>query len=161
MSSCCEGNDCALPRSAANCPANGTEGSRVDVHTVKALLTTAALQRFEPGEYRFCAAPTCDVVYFDAEGRTFSTSDVEVGVWQKQIQGDRVICYCFGENESDMRTEIARDGGSRAVERVRAHIQAGRCACEVRNPRGVCCLGDVTAAVKRLVAAADGRAGVM
>ena len=37
-----------------------------------------------------------------------------------------------------------------AVERVRAHISAGRCACEVRNPRGACCLGDVTNAVEYL-----------
>jgi hypothetical protein len=141
--------------SATKCPASGTAGARVDLQTVKALLTTTALQRLEPGEYRFCPAPACDVVYFDAKGRTFSISDVRVGVWQKEAQGDRVICYCFGENESDIRAEIARDGGSRAVERVRAHIQAGRCACEVRNPRGACCLGDVAAAVKRLVAAAN------
>jgi hypothetical protein len=32
---------------------------------------------------------------------------------------------------------------------------AGRCACEVRNPRGACCLGDVAAVVKRVAAAAD------
>jgi hypothetical protein len=39
---------------------------------------------------------------------------------------------------------------SHAVQRVREHISAGRCGCEVRNPRGVCCLGDVTEAVKRM-----------
>ena len=158
MSSCCEGNECAVNASSTNCPASGTAGAAVDQQTVKALLTTTALQRFEPGEYRFCPAPDCDIVYFEAEGRTFSRSDLRVGVWQKQAEGDRVICYCFGENESDIRAEIARDGSSRAVERVRAHIQAGRCACEVRNPRGACCLGDVSAAAKRLVAAANAHA---
>ena len=35
-------------------------------------------------------------------------------------------------------------------ERVVAPFDARRCACEVRNPRGVCCLGDVAAAVKRI-----------
>ena len=35
-----------------------------------------------------------------------------------------------------------------AVDRVRAHIAAGRCACEIRNPKGTCCLGDVIAAVR-------------
>ena len=34
--------------------------------------------------------------------------------------------------------------------RIREHIAAQRCACDIRNPRGACCLGDVMAAVKRL-----------
>jgi hypothetical protein len=46
--------------------------------TVKALLTDAALKRFEPGAYRFCPEPSCDVVYFDARGRTFTTADLRV-----------------------------------------------------------------------------------
>jgi len=76
--------------------------------------------------------------------------DVRVPIWQKQSPGDRMICYCFGENEADISAEIQRTGESHAVERVRAHISAGRCACEVRNPRGACCLGDVTNAVEYL-----------
>jgi hypothetical protein len=60
-----------------------------------------------------------------------------------------VLCYCFGESEASIRDEIAETGRSTAVERIRAHIAAGRCACELRNPRGACCLGDVIAAVAR------------
>jgi hypothetical protein len=89
-------------------------------------------------------------VYFSGDGQIFATSDVRVTVWEKQPPGERTVCYCFGENEADMRREIERDGRTAAVERVRAHIAARRCACEVRNPRGACCLGDVMAAVKRL-----------
>ncbi len=43
-------------------------------------------------------------------------------------------------------------GQSQAVERVKADIEANRCACDVRNPRGACCLGDLAAAVKRVSA---------
>lgn len=161
MSSCCEHDRCAVSAAAARCPASGAAGVSVDTLTVKALLTATALRRFEPGDYRFCPDPSCAVVYFDADGHTFSASDVRVGVWQKQPEGDRVVCYCFGDNETDIRAEIARDGRSQAAERVRAHIQAGRCACEVRNPRGACCLGDVSAAVKRLTAAAAERVKVV
>ena len=120
--------------------------------TLKALLTESALHRFERGEYRFCPDASCDVVYFDAAGRTFTTADLRVPVWQKQPPGARTICYCFGENETDIRAELAHIGRSRAEERVRAHIEAGRCVCEVRNPKGACCLGDITQAVKRVVA---------
>ena len=27
---------------------------------------------------------------------------------------------------------------------IRAHQLAGRCACEIHNPQGACCLGNVT-----------------
>jgi hypothetical protein len=73
-------------------------------------------------------------------------------VWQKDAAGARMLCYCFGEGEAGIRDEIHATGASHAVERIRAHVEAGRCACEVRNPRGVCCLGDVGAAVTRITA---------
>ena len=135
------------------CHACGVKGSPVDTGTVKALLTETALQRFLPTDYRFCADATCAVVYFGADGQTFTTGDVRVAVWQKQSFGERVVCYCFGENEADMRREVEERGASAAVQRIRDHIAAGRCACEARNPKGACCLGDVTAAVQRVAAA--------
>jgi hypothetical protein len=85
---------------------------------------------------------------------------VRVPVWQKLPFGDRPICYCFGESEGSMRSEIASGEGARVIERIREHIAAERCACDVRNPRGACCLADVIAAVKRIEASAgDGFSG--
>jgi hypothetical protein len=89
-------------------------------------------------------------VYFGAGCEPFTTADVRVPVWQKLAFGDRPICYCFGESERSIRDELTAGGASTAVDRVRAHIAAERCACEVRNPRGACCLGDLIAAVKRV-----------
>ncbi len=150
MGECC----CSSPGHADStsvCPTCRAKGSPVDELTVKALLNAFALRRYVPGQYRFCADPFCKVVYFNGAGETFTTSDLRVSVWQKQPLGARTVCYCFGENEADIEAEVQRTGTSRAVERVRDHIQAGRCACEIRNPRGVCCLGDITQAVKRIV----------
>jgi len=104
--------------------------------------------------YRFCRDPACEVVYFNGTDQVFVADDLRVPVWQKEPAGARMLCYCFGENEADMRREIVEFGTSQAVERIRAHITAGRCACELRNPRGACCLGDVVSAVKRVEAAA-------
>ena len=95
-----------------------TKGSPVDELTVKALLKEFALRRCVPGEHRFCANSVCDVVYFDAAGQTFTTADLRVPVWQKQPVGARTVCYCFGENETDIEAEIQRIGTSRAVEVV-------------------------------------------
>lgn len=153
MSNCCCPPN-ADPATPSRCPVSGSRGSAVDVLTVKALLVDHALRRFLPGGYRFCPDPDCDVVYFSADGRRFTTADLRVPVWQKVPFGDRTICYCFGETEASMRSEVASGEGARVIERVREHIAAERCACDVRNPRGACCLGDVIAAVKRIEASA-------
>ena len=127
-----------------------TTGQPVDGLTVKALLEAIALRRFEAVPYRFCPDPGCEVVYFSEAGPAFSKTDLRVSVWHKEPAGRRTICYCFDENEAAIAAEIRETGVSLAAERVRGHIAAHRCACEVRNPRGVCCLGDVIAAVDRV-----------
>ena len=152
MSSCCCAEKSSEPM-ASRCPSSGSIGVAVDRHTVKALLTEMALRRLEAGVFRFCPDPDCDIVYFDGNGSCFRRADVRVPVWHKEPFGARMICYCFAESEASIRTEIDAQRVSSVVERVRAHIDADRCACEVRNPRGACCLGDLIAAVKRVEAA--------
>jgi len=145
---CCAGPD--QSEQSVTCRICGTSGKPVESVTVKALLTDTALARYEHAAYRFCPDATCAVVYFAETGTTFTTNDVRDRVWQKDPPGRRTLCYCFGENEADIADEIERTGHSSAVQRVRAHIAAKRCACEIRNPRGTCCLGDLLAAVERL-----------
>jgi len=145
-SACCEPGTMA-DRQA--CPSCGVAGRPLARPTVQALLEPLALRRLRESGLSFCATSTCPVVYFGVD-QSFLASDVRVPVWQKEPVGDRMICYCFGENETDIRTEHEIGGVSDAVSCVRQHIAAGRCACEVRNPRGTCCLGDVIAAVKRI-----------
>jgi hypothetical protein len=89
-------------------------------------------------------------VYFGDAGDRFRTGDIRVPVWQKEPSGARLLCYCFGETESGIRTELLQQGRTDVVVRIREHIAAQRCACDIRNPRGACCLGDVIAAVKRI-----------
>lgn len=149
MAECCYQPRPDDPAEPLECPRSGTPGHSVDLQTVKALLSVAALARITGSPHRFCPDPACEIVYF-SPGDTYTVQDLRVPVWQKEPGGARMVCYCFGENEADIRREIEEHGASDAVERVRGHITAGRCACELRNPRGVCCLGDVTAAVKRL-----------
>ena len=147
--------DCCCPEPhpgdpSAKCSECGTAGRPVESVTVKAMLTMSALARYEHHAYRFCPDPGCVVVYFGQDGTIFTTSDVRERIWQKEPPGRRTVCYCFGETEADIAAEIERRGQSDAVQRVRTHIAAGRCACETRNPRGSCCLGDVIAAAERL-----------
>jgi hypothetical protein len=95
------------------------------------------------------------VVYF-GEDETFRREDAAVAVFQKEPAGSRTLCYCFAVSEEDVRREIAETGRSTAGRRIADHVQAGRCACEIKNPQGSCCLGNVTAAEKALLAEAPG-----
>ena len=144
---CCPSADPQAPRSCPSC-----DSRTVPVHlaTVKALLTSAALAHLDVVTYRFCPDPLCDVVYVADTGHVFLESDIRVPVWQKLPPGGRTLCYCFGENERDMQLEIALHGSTSALTRVRTQIAERRCACHVRNPRGTCCLVDLTAVVTRL-----------
>lgn len=156
MSSCCPPTPLRDHSARAQCPRSGSAGTRVPTLTVKALLTERALTRVGDGPYWFCPDATCALVYFDAAGGSFGTDEVRVPVWQKVPFGSRALCYCFGETEASIRAELETCGHSAASERIRGQIAAGRCACEIRNPRGVCCLGDVMAGIARVTAAVQG-----
>jgi hypothetical protein len=137
------------------CPSCGQPGRPVEPITVKALLRPGALARLSAPAHRFCPTPSCPVVYFGEE-ETFRREDVAVAVFQKEPAGNRTVCYCFAVSEADLRREIAETGGSTAATRITDHVRAGRCACEIKNPQGSCCLGNVAAAEKALLADAPG-----
>lgn len=150
MENCCSNPNGLSAGTQTVCSQCGSKGAPVDVLTVKALLTEFALRRLQPTPLYFCQQPTCSVVYFTTDGQVYGGTDVRVPVWQKEPAGTRRICYCFDENESSMLRELVETGRCGAVRRVRDHIAADRCACEVRNPRGTCCLGDLMKAVGHL-----------
>lgn len=148
---CCETNAASAKAGADRCPACGSVGTRVDVITLKALLTADGLRRGVPDAPRFCATETCPVVYFDnAAGMTYQEAELTVRVHAKHVAASNVpVCYCFGYTPAMIEQEIARTGSSTARAIITAAVQAGHCACEVRNPKGSCCLGDVGRAERR------------
>jgi hypothetical protein len=121
--------------------------------TLKALLALPLTQVVHSA-YRFCPDPNCPTVYYSADGeQLFTESHLRERVYQKHPDDDGLlICYCFQHTVGSIRNEIIETGSSRAVERITAGIQAGQCACDVRNPQGDCCLGNVRQLVKRIQA---------
>ncbi len=138
--------------SRAVCPTNQKVGQLVGRVTLQALLARPLTLVSAVHDYRFCPAPDCPTVYYRADGRqTFGEGDLRERVYQKhQRAADMLVCYCFQYTVGQIRTEIERTGASAVVERITAGIQAGQCACEVRNPQGSCCLGNVLALVRDL-----------
>jgi CopZ-like zinc binding protein len=127
------------------CPVNGARSKQVDILTVKSLVRQLPLGMPDT-QYYFCDAPDCEVVYFaqDSKAPTFLRKDLAVRVGAKEAAHPIPICYCFGFTRKDILDEICSTGKSTVAERIAEEVVSGRCACEVKNPSGKCCLGDVT-----------------
>jgi NAD(P)H-nitrite reductase large subunit len=117
--------------------------------TVRSLVRHLSLQ-MAGTQYYFCEARDCDVVYFasDAQAPIFRRQDLLVRVGAKAEADPIQICYCFGFTRQDIEKEIAETGRSTVPDRIAAEVKAGNCACELKNPSGKCCLGDVTRVVR-------------
>lgn len=171
MSDCCapsaNGTDCcAIPSAIADdcravapvqtqttsqtCPVCGTKGKSVDTQIVKAMLDVS-LATLKTDGYRFCRNESCQVVYYGVGDDVYTEDDLREQVHQKHPDAaDVFVCYCFRHTPGSIQRELLLSGTSTVVEQVNAGIQAGQCACEIRNPQGSCCLGNVTAAIKRV-----------
>lgn len=136
-------------QSCGNC---GGQGRPVSRKTVLLMLKPDLLEQAMSGTYSFCPARDCPVVYFEEQrSRVFTSDDLRVLVGLKVTKDPIPLCYCFGFDESHIRDEISRTGYTTIPERISSLIREGLCACEARNPGGVCCLGEVKKAAKLLI----------
>jgi hypothetical protein len=86
-------------------------------------------------------------VYFSAGGeQMIPESALRDPVYQKHLEDDDVfVCYCFRHTAGSVRARQAEVGRPGVIEAISSGIQRGLCACEIRNPQGSCCLGNVRA----------------
>jgi hypothetical protein len=129
------------------CPHCGRAGRPVSTLTLKHQVRADFLTAVDDGVFLFCPTPECPVVYFAVGGLTLTTSDVRRPVTQKDPV-HAPLCHCFGFTTAMVREEIEATGKSTVIERIAAEMKSDFCACEIRNPQGSCCLGNVKAAVK-------------
>jgi hypothetical protein len=132
------------------CPTNQKAGKAVDSLILKAMLDVSLTHVTSPAYY-FCRDSSCPTVYYSADGsQCFSETDLREKVFQKHVTEDDVlVCYCFQHTVGSIRKEIEQTGVSTVVDSITAAIQDGQCACDIRNPQGDCCLGNVRALVER------------
>jgi len=155
MSDCCSPSIDKVPR--PTCPASGDLGTSVSIVTLQSLLLDEAVGTLDvTSEFYFCPGPGCDIVYFNGDReQIFRKVDVKVRVGQKETSSPIPLCYCFGHSFESIRAEIEQLGASTAVADIRTKMKSPGCACEVKNPQGSCCLGNVTQAIKRASAAVN------
>jgi hypothetical protein len=130
------------------CPRCGAVGQVVSDETILAILKPGQADPLLAVERRFCRTRSCDVLYYGADGRWAEKSLARVRVGVKETEDPVPLCYCFGFSRADVRRQVAERGDSDIPARITAEVSAGRCSCEVKNPAGTCCLGDVHRAVR-------------
>jgi len=132
------------------CPTCGQKGKAVDTATVKSMLSVS-LRQIKETSYFFCQNRDCPTGYFSDDGlQTFGRDEVRERVYQKDPDAEDIfVCYCFQHTVGEVRT--ASSGDQRAIlDDINAGIKAGQCACDLRNPQGSCCLGNVRGVIKQV-----------
>ncbi len=148
MDCCCSGVTTAEVSPQTDYCECGEPGRIVAKQTVVHQLKNEKLQFVSDEEYRFCNSRDCDVVYYTRSGENFTVADLYELVTSKAAGDVRPLCYCFGFTEGDMRDEIAQTGETSIPAQVTQFIKEKLCACEIRNPSGSCCLGEINRTVK-------------
>ena len=130
------------------CPVCRTRGKRVQGQTIKSLLSVS-LREVKDVEYLFCKTQTCPVVYFSPDGaQTFTVAQIRESVYQKESNRlDVFVCYCFRYKVGDILTATP-EARNAIVDDINTGINSGQCACDLRNPQGSCCLGNVRGLIK-------------
>ncbi|MFQ5744476.1 MAG: hypothetical protein ACE5HV_12935, partial [Acidobacteriota bacterium] len=141
---------CSVPEgkaATASCPRSGHSGRSVDWLTVAALTSGVVPP---PQQFWLCRDPQCEVVYFGERGTMVTTTQMSVVPGFKQSSAEGLVCYCFLHRRGDIEGELRETGDTTVPDRIAAEVKAGNCACEVRNPTGRCCLGDVQRAIEAI-----------
>lgn len=149
MANCCsEEQTTLITPGGGTCARCGATGRPVSTLTVKHMVKPQFLATASKSGFRFCATPNCDVVYFHPEGNQLCKGELRVRVGLKETEESAPLCYCFGFSRGMLLQELRSAGHSQISSIISAELKAGNCACEVRNPQGSCCLGNIAAATK-------------
>ncbi len=81
--------------------------------------------------------------------QVFTVEQVCERVYQKAPDAeDAFACYCFRHTVGDVHA-ASSETRTAIVDDINAGIKAGQCACDLRNPQGSCCLGNVRGVIKQ------------
>ncbi|MFD3450363.1 hypothetical protein ACFDTO_37940 [Microbacteriaceae bacterium 4G12] len=151
MGNCCSNLKEIRIENDGVCPSCKSKAKNVKLITLKSLLKPSALETLNAKEnHYFCSTEGCDVVYFDTNNKKYLVSDIKVAVHQKDGSSTTPICYCFDWTKEKIKEYVEKGLTPNLVEHIRENIKENRCGCDVNNPQGSCCLGNVTSYIKEL-----------
>ncbi len=151
---CCLVTDTTPAPRRAECQISRTLSKKVQKRTVEHLLKPEKIGSIQNVQYYYCTDLNCKVVYFSNENIPyFTTEDIRVKVFTKDKGEDVNVCYCFDWTRGRIKQELVSTGKSTASQQIAKEVKAGNCACDIKNPKGECCLGDVNSIVKSITPA--------
>lgn len=143
------GGQPAYQRSA--CPKCGRPGKGVPPTTIRAHAITPP----DPADgFAFCETPDCPVVYYGPQ--IIPTTGVRTRVGVKVTEHPKPVCYCFSFTEQDIIGDVLACGRCTIRDFIVEKVRLGECACEIKNPSGRCCLGNVGQAARKAAQAGVG-----
>ncbi len=136
MSDCCGPN--TSPQTRQICPECGSTCKRVGMPTLYHQVRFPENQVIITDSYYFCPAKTCSIAYFSSAGNTIPKQYLRS---YQAIQND-ALCYCFGIDAAQYLSALNTLHAESIKDFVVQRTKAGECACEIRNPSGLCCLAN-------------------
>jgi hypothetical protein len=135
-------SDCCCPSTSTKtkqiCPECGATCKSVGIPTLYHQVRFPENQSIVIDTYYFCPAKTCSIAYFSSTDNIIPKQLLRS---YQAIQND-AICYCFDINAEQYLSALK----DRRAEPIKAFVtqrtKAGECACEIRNPSGLCCLAN-------------------
>ena len=140
---------CKISITLCPCPVCGNMGRRVTPRTLDNHVPSLLREKIG-SEATFCMNPKCDVIYCNPKGFVIRRGQTQFPVTIKDSNDDVYVCYCFQHKRADVRREIKEKGTTDIPDKIRKGVKEGLCDCELKNPQGACCLGNVANAIKMI-----------
>ncbi|QOP46572.1 putative iron-sulfur cluster-binding metallochaperone [Sulfurimonas paralvinellae] len=138
------------PKGKVECPECGQKAKGVLGKTVEHLVTEETKAKLDCFDgFYYCKTPSCEVVYFRGD-EILTQENMSVVVGCKEGASPATVCYCFEWSKEKIKAELEATGKTTALEDIKAKMEDPGCSCEILNPSGGCCLGDVSKAIKEL-----------
>jgi len=142
MTDCCKSQEAS--QEGVPCPDCGAFGKDVKVRTLKHWLKAPFVAAVPETSFYFCGTKACPVVYFAGDqSERYGKEQLRFRVGIKETSGSIPACYCFGVTREMIAGNIRETGKSDFSNWIAGEVKAGNCACDIRNPSGRCCLGEV------------------
>lgn len=141
---------CAVPPShsvAPICPETTRATRPVERFTVQHHALPALVGQVRNAAYGFCDEPTCEIVYVGDQGHLLRKVDLRTRVGIKETEDPITVCYCWSYTARQVQEDVLANAQSTVIPYITQRVKEGACACEINNPSGRCCLGEVTKAV--------------
>jgi copper chaperone CopZ len=131
------------------CPKCGKAGRKVSKVTVGAHTLEARRPPLNGVDgWIFCRTSSCAVGYFGGNSDPIMLSEMGTVPFSKSISPERFVCFCFEHTVAAVAEDLRYNSESSIKSAITEACRSGLDECALKNPEGVCCLGNVAAVIR-------------